>query len=205
MDLGVCKYCGYFEGQCRCGKGKILLKSEDRVRISKFMSGLLRHFGRKFGIKIDEDGWADLNEVAKIIKDKYGVGKKVVELIAIFDKKERFEIKNGKIRAKYGHSMEVNTRWSEDGKIPSRLYHATDPRNLQSIMKRGLLPMKRLEVHICADPNDALVVGKRHCSCPVLLEIDAERAIKNGIEIRKKGKLYTADYIPPEYIKLKKL
>ncbi len=205
MDLGICKNCGYFEGRCRCGKGRILLKSEDRVKISKFMSGLLRHFGREFGIEIDEEGWADLDEVAKIIKNRYGVGRKAIELIAAFDKKGRFEIRDGKIRARYGHSMKVNTRWSENGRIPRKLYHATDPRNLRSIMERGLLPMKRLEVHMCANPDDALEVGKRHCNYPVLLEIDAEKAIKDGIEIRKKGKMYTADYIPPEYIKLKKL
>ncbi len=45
MELGICKRCGEFEGRCECGRGEILLKSEDRRRISKFLSGLLRHFG----------------------------------------------------------------------------------------------------------------------------------------------------------------
>lgn len=42
--LGYCEQCGYFEGKCGCGKGKIILRFGQRVKISKFLSGLLRHF-----------------------------------------------------------------------------------------------------------------------------------------------------------------
>lgn len=202
MDLGICKNCGEFEGRCECGKGRILLRSEDRVRVSKFLSGILRHFGRKFGIKIDKDGWADFEDVLKVLKERYGLGRKQLELIVKFDKKGRFEMRNGRIRARYGHSIEVNTSWSENGVIPSKLYHATSPQNLESIRKRGLLPMKRREVHMCATPHEAIEVGIRHSRNPALILVDAKRAMEAGIEIRKKGRVYTADFIPPEFIRI---
>ncbi len=202
MDLGTCRACGDFEGRCRCGKGRILLSYDKRVAVSKFLSGLLRHYAKKFGVKVDEHGWADLSEVTKIVREKYGVGRKAIELIVKFDEKGRFEIRNGRIRARYGHSIDVVTDWSESDAIPDKLYHATPAKNLRSIMKYGLLPMKRKEVHMCETQHEAIEVGRRHCSDPVLLEIDAKKAVASGISIRKKGKVYTADRIPPEFIKV---
>ncbi|MET1124809.1 MAG: RNA 2'-phosphotransferase [Archaeoglobaceae archaeon] len=201
-DLGVCERCGPFEGTCECGRGRIVLKAEKRIAVSKFLSGLLRHFPDSFGLKLDEDGWADLEEVAKIVEARHGVGKFEIELIAAFDGKGRFEIRNGRIRARYGHSVRVRKDWSEGGKIPDKLYHATCPQNVESIMRLGLLPMRRLEVHMCETPEEALEVGRRHCRDPVLLEIDAKRVLESGIEIRKKGRVYTADAIPPQFIRV---
>ncbi len=88
MELGICKRCGEFEGRCECGRGEILLKSEDRRRISKFLSGLLRHFGNDFGVRLDEEGWADLKDVLRVLKERYGVGRRHVELIVKFDPKD---------------------------------------------------------------------------------------------------------------------
>jgi len=200
VDLGVCKNCGEFEDRCACGKGKVLLSSEDRIKISKFLSGILRHFGKDFGIDIDGDGWARVEDVLRVLKERYGIGKRQLELIVNFDKKGRFEIRNDKIRAKYGHSIAVNTAWSESREIPAKLYHATSPKNVESIVGRGLLPMRRREVHMCATPEEAIEVGKRHSKNPVLIEIDAEGAMRSGIEIRKKGRVYTADNVPPEFL-----
>ncbi len=202
VDLGVCRKCGEFEGMCKCGKGEVLIKADDRIKVSKFLSGLLRHFGRDFSIHIDREGWAELNEVLKVLKERYGVGRRQVELIVKFDAKGRFEVRNGKIRARYGHSIDVNTKWSEKGEIPEKLYHATSPDNLSGILRDGLLPMKRREVHLSASPKEAIEVGRRHSSNPVLLEIHAKAALNTGIEIRKKGRVYTADRIPPQFLRV---
>ncbi|ADB57428.1 RNA 2'-phosphotransferase [Archaeoglobus profundus] len=200
--LGVCKNCGDFEGMCKCGKGKILIDGEKRERISKFLSGLLRHYPHSFGLKVDEFGWVDLKEVLKILKERYGVGRKVVELIVKFDPKGRFEIKDGKIRARYGHSIDVKVDWSEAEEIPEKLYHGTSPKNLESILKEGLKPMRRKEVHLSATIEDAIEVGRRHHPQPVVLEIYTECLIKHGLSVRKKGSVYTTDYVPPQCLKV---
>jgi len=202
MDLGICDKCGHFEGRCKCGKGKIVLKSDLRIKISKFLSGLLRHFPQSFGLRIDEEGWVYLDEVERILKDRYGIGRLEIELIVKFDKKGRFEIRDNKIRARYGHSIDVKTDWSESDEIPDKLYHATHPKNLKSILNVGLLPMKRREVHMCDNTRDAIEVGKRHCNNPILLEINAKEMLKSGFKIRKKGSVYTTDHVPPEFIRV---
>lgn len=178
------------------------MKAKTRTKISKFLSGMLRHFAPDFNLKLDSQGWADINEVAKIVKEKYGVGVKEIEALAEFDKKGRFEIQNGKIRARYGHSIAIRTDWTESQEVPSVLYHATDPRKLNAILEKGILPMTRREVHMCSDPQDAIEVGKRHSKKPVLLEIDAPNMANDGYKIKKKGKIYTSDLVPPQYINI---
>nr|WP_230972461.1 RNA 2'-phosphotransferase [Archaeoglobus neptunius] len=200
--MGVCRNCGEFEGKCGCGRGKVILSAKDRIRVSKFLSGILRHFGRDFGISIDEEGWATVDNVLEVLKERFNIGRKQLELIVKFDRKSRFEIKNGKIRARYGHSIPIKTDWSESDEIPDLLYHATSPANIDSIMAKGLLPLKRREVHMCATPEEAFEVGRRHSKNPVLIEINAGEMRKAGIKVRKKGKIYTADFVPPEFLKI---
>ncbi len=199
--LGVCDKCGDFEGSCKCGRGKVLLDGKKRELVSKFLSRLLRHFPHSFGVEVDEGGWADLDKVVDVVKERHGVGKKEIELIVKFDPKGRFEIKNGKIRAKYGHSIKVKVDWSESSEIPPVLYHGTHPANVPSILKRGLLPMKRREVHLSETIQDAIEVGRRYHPNPAVLAIDAKGMIKAGFEIRKKGRVYTTDHVPPKFIK----
>lgn len=199
--LGICGKCGYFEGTCKCGEGKVLLNGITRERISKFLSGLLRHFPSRFGIVVDKEGWASLESVEKVLKEKYGVGLKEMELIVFFDPKRRFQIEGDKIRARYGHSIDVDVKWSEDGEIPERLYHGTRPEVLDSILEKGIMPMKRKEVHLSSSVEEAIEVGKRYCQNPCVLEVDARSMIGRGIEIRKKGKVFTTDYVPPQFIR----
>jgi len=202
--IGICKTCGEFDGRCACGRGRIILDGVKRERLSKFLSGLLRHFPHSFGVEVDRDGWADLNKVLKVVVDKYGVEPDAVSLIVKFDPKGRFELKNGRIRARYGHTIEVKTDWGQISilEVPPKLYHGTAPENLQSILKRGLLPMKRKEVHLSESVEDALEVGRRYSRTPRILEIDAKALAKAGISIRKKGGVYTVSHVPPEFIRV---
>ena len=176
------------------------------IKISKFLSGLLRHFPEKFGLKVDSYGWADLEVVTHIVSEKYGLDKKqalqIIKELVKTDPKERFEIKDNRIRAKYGHSIKVKIEWSEEGEIPSVLYHGTARSSLKSIMEKGLLPISRREVHLSKSVKDAIEVGRRHDKIPIILKINAKQMIEEGYQIRKKGKVFTTDHVPPKYIEI---
>ena len=177
-----------------------------RIKVSKFLSGLLRHFPEKYGLKVDPYGWVDLESVAEVVAKRYGLTKsqalKLIKELEKTDAKKRFEIKEGRIRARYGHSIKVETKWSEEGEIPTVLYHGTSRSSLNSILKEGLLPIKRREVHLSKSVKDAIEVGKRHDKNPVVLKIRADEMIKEGYQIRKKGEVFTADFVPPKYIEV---
>ena len=77
--------------------------------------------------------------------------------------KVRFEIKDDKIRALYGHSSSIlfNKIQKTASKPPDILYHGTSPSAAKNIMSEGLRPMNRQYVHLSTDKNTALQVGKR--------------------------------------------
>jgi len=59
------------------------------------------------------------------------VGLREILAIVETDPKQRFEVKDFKIRTRYGYSnKKINPCWSEKGKIPRKLYHGTAPRML---------------------------------------------------------------------------
>lgn len=82
------------------------------------------------------------------------------------------------IRANQGHSVPVDVELKET-EPPKVLYHGTAKRFLLSIMKQGLKSMSRLYVHLSADYETAVKVGKRHGK-PVVLSIDAESMTREG-------------------------
>ncbi len=175
-----------------------------RDRVSRFLSGLLRHFPDKFGLRLDRYGWVELEKVARVVGERYRLSSeesmRIIKETVERDPKGRFELADGRIRARYGHSVKVDVNWSEGGEIPPVLYHGTSRKAVKSILEKGLLPMKRREVHLCENVSDAVTVGRRYDKCPVVLKINAGKMLKDGYTIRRKGKVLTTDYVPPEYI-----
>lgn len=211
-------------------KTEKVLSGERRRRLSKFVSGALRHFPGDAGLELDLQGWTDYDDLAAAVARKYDwVGREHLEAVVATDPKGRFERREveagrgtgdcGKeIRAAYGHSVDVDLDAGElgagedgadsksdaNGEIPDRLYHGTDPTNLDSIRAEGLKPMGRQEVHLSETPAEAREVGRRHAETPVVLAVDAAGMVADGRRVSKRGTgTYTADEVPPEYLEVR--
>lgn len=200
----TCNDHGHFVGEsCPvCGDtGETVLGENRRVRLSKFMSGVLRHFPADVGLTLDTRGWVDYDAFVDAVTDNYSWAKpQQVAAVVTTDSKGQFERLDDRIRAVYGHSVDVSIQATE-ADVPTRLYHGTAPRNLDSIAEEGLKPMSRQHVHLSKTPREALAVGGRHADEPVVLVIDSETMARDGFEIDKRGHdIYTVDSIPPEYI-----
>ena len=170
-----------------------------KVRVSKYMSYLLRH--NPENLKMDSEGFVDLDELLAKLKEKFPVNKQLILEIVERSERKRFEIRNGKIRALYGHSIPVMLKLKED-KTVKILYHGTTPEAAAEILKSGLKPMKRNWVHLSPTVEIARQVGLRRTSKPAILKIDAEKAKKNGIKFYKATEqVYLCKQIPPRYIK----
>lgn len=171
---------------------------KNEVKVSKLMSYLLRHDSE--GLEVSKEGFVELYALVEKIKERYPwVDEEHVEKIVREDERGRYEIVNGKIRARYGHTIEVSID------LPladvKKLYHGTTEETVRKILSRGLKPMERKKVHLSRSIEDAIEVGKRRTRKPVILEIDGERAMKGGIRIEKASeRVYVADYIPEEFI-----
>jgi len=164
--------------------------------LSKKLAYVLRHNPKKFGITLDSEGYALLDEVIA----KLGITKSDVLEVIEKAEKRRFEINRSRIRALYGHSIPVDLRHHEI-EPPDELYHGTQRKVLPIILKEGLKPMNRNYVHLSKTEKDARIVGLRRDPNPVILVIRARQAWEAGIKFFDVGDVFLTKYIPPKYIK----
>lgn len=195
---------GPFAGEAcpDCGaSGASLLGSDRRTRLSKFLSGALRHFPDDVGLRLDDRGWTPWSTLVDAAADRYGWadGATVAAVVAT-DPKGRFERDGDRVRAAYGHSVDVDLGVRETP-VPDTLYHGTAPTNLDAIRTEGLRPMGRQQVHLSGTVEAARAVGRRHAADPVVLSVDAAGLQADCHRVVKRGReVYTVDRVPPEYV-----
>ena len=208
-----CRICGmYVENPIHCGsKAEIVLDATKRVALSKLMSFLLRHDPSAAALSMDREGWVSIKDLVEGIRSRWRnsslyrwVKEEHVIAIALLDPKGRFELRNGMIRARYGHSKKLHVSIEYPKDVDSKyLYHGTTRRNLVSILREGIKPMNRHYVHLTLDVDDACTVGKRHGDDTITLLIDAECVRRLGIDILIGSKhVRLVSYVPPQCIKM---
>jgi putative RNA 2'-phosphotransferase len=78
--------------------------------ISKLMSLVLRHKPETIGLQLDENGWANVQElIQKINESGTAVDAAIINIVVDTNDKKRFAFNEDKtkIRASQGHSVEV--------------------------------------------------------------------------------------------------
>ncbi len=93
-------------------------------RLSKYLSYILRHDPQEADLSIDKYGFADLNRVIEALNETkhYWAGKEDIEYLIENSDKTRFEIKGYKIRALYGHSIDVEIEEELQQPPPKKLF-----------------------------------------------------------------------------------
>jgi len=173
------------------------------VKISKFLSLVLRHRPEKIGVSLDSQGWLDIDV---LIENSNAQSTRltrelILEVVANNDKK-RFAIsEDGKrIRANQGHSIETIELCLDARVPPEVLYHGTITSFLPPIQKEGLLKMQRNHVHLSADVETAEIVGQRRGK-PIVLQIDAQEMHQQGFEFfLSANHVWLTEQVPPDFI-----
>ena len=175
---------------------------EKTRKISKFLSFILRHNPQSIKLKLDANGWADIDELIEKSKE-IKLTKKLIDEVVAQNDKQRFIIDGSRIRANQGHSIDIDLAL-ETMRSPDVLYHGTATRFLESIMKEGLTKQNRQHVHLSADMATATVVGKRHGKV-VILEVDAKAMFEEGYKfyVSENG-VWLTDVVPVKFIRDKK-
>lgn len=172
------------------------------VKLSKFVSKLLRHEPEKYSLVLDEQGFTDLSalwqQIEKNFKQRYSY-EDFERMLASDGGKQRFEVRDGRIRAMYGHSTKNEINY-EAVTPPEILYHGTVDRALPAIREHGLKGMRRQYVHLSTHTDRANVVANRHGQA-LLLKIHALKAHEAGIVFyNPEPQHFLAKHIPPEFI-----
>lgn len=202
-DVRFCAEHGFYRGEtCSCGrKGELIIDGEKVEKLSRLMIGILRHFPDKFDLKMDENGWVDFEAFLKAVKRRFRWANRwVVKAIIYSDAKKRYELRGDKIRARYGHSIEVELNDMPEA-TEDVLYYGTSEEEAQRITEVGIKPVKQTFVHLSTTLEKSIEVAVLRTENPIVFEIDAKKARENGIRIIKANEtIALAKEIPPQYI-----
>jgi putative RNA 2'-phosphotransferase len=172
-------------------------------RISRFLSYLLRHRPAEYLLAFDRQGFAAWTDVVEIIQERYDEATAAeIQAVVKDTGKRRFELRDDRVRATYGHSFPVDLGL-EQAEPPLELYHGTARDLAQSILRDGLKPRERRYVHLSASLDAAEAVGRRRDPAPAIIVVDTRAAREGGIAFYPSGPLFLCESVPAKFLSLK--
>jgi len=172
---------------------------------SKFLSLVLRHKPETIKIKLDKNGWVNVDELLVQLKlHNKEISMSQLTDIVTFNDKKRFEFNEDgtKIRASQGHSIKVDLQLKAE-RPPDKLYHGTVDKFINNIMSSGLQKMNRHAVHLSENITTATNVASRRGK-PIILEINSKWMFADNIKFFKsKNGVWLTEEVPTKYIKIK--
>jgi putative RNA 2'-phosphotransferase len=189
-----------------CYLGNIVMNDQERKKVSKFISLVLRH--KPGDLELDSRGCCLLDDLLELVNDKmkFEVTRdNIIELTRPFEDsnvKTRFELEGEFIRAGHGHSIPIE---GYEEVMPDKpLYHATPRQAVELIKKSGLRAMNRQKVHLSYDKDITVEAARRRSKDVVLIEIVTSHARFNGVKFYKSAdsRIILSDNVPFECLKL---
>ncbi|BBA96547.1 putative phosphotransferase [Actinacidiphila reveromycinica] len=180
-----------------------MLDEKQTVKVSKFLSLVLRHDPQAVGVTLDEAGWVGVEELLAACAAKgRRLSRADLDHVVETNNKRRFAYSadGRRIRASQGHSVPVDLGLAA-ATPPDVLYHGTAAASVPLILSEGLRPMSRQDVHLSADTGTAARVGARH-GRPVVLVVDAAGMAAEGHEFRLSANgVWLTDRVPPRWLR----
>ncbi len=169
---------------------------------SKYLSLILRHHPEAAGITLDGHGWADVEELIAGVRKSRPFDRETLKKIVATDEKRRYSFNESHtlIRANQGHSVPVDVELPIM-EPPEILYHGTGEKYAASIDAQGLLPRRRLYVHLSGDEDVARSVGIRH-GRPVIYEVLSGQMSRDGfVFYRSVNGVWLTKTVPAMYLR----
>jgi len=170
--------------------------NEDTViRVSKQLSWILRHGAHRMGLKMDDDGFLDVESILTL-REFVGVTLEDVISIVKDNDKKRFTLKTDdktgllKVRANQGHSIAVKkldikkiSAMAASSRFYKNVIHGTNSEAWELIKETGgLSRMTRNHIHFAmGEPGKVVISGIRSHST-IWIYVDLAHAIRDGFE-----------------------
>jgi putative RNA 2'-phosphotransferase len=175
--------------------------SSDGILIIRTLAYALRHNPTQFNLALDAEGWASIEQLVDELRFvRYDWAfldwTRIERTISGSD---RFEVRDGKIRAAYGHTIELDSP-PTIAEPPEFLYHGTAEELMPQILATGLLRMERRFAHLSSDIDWVLsfIASKAN---GVILRVLARDAHRRGVRFRQANRhVWLADTIAPQFL-----
>lgn len=197
-----CSRHGFFRGECcECGSsGQLVLDEAKTEQLGRLVAGALRHFPDDLNLAMDSKGWVDLLDLIDVIHHRHRwADRSLLMALVESDPKRRYEIENGLIRARYGHSVDVELDHPEN-ELPL-LYYGANEEEAERILEVGLKSASQRYVHLSTTPEKARQVGKFRTSNPKVIQADAASAKAAGVKMmRVNDDIVLSEPIPAQFL-----
>lgn len=174
----------------------------DDVKLSKFLSLVLRHSPEKIALRLDAAGWTKVEDLLVACRaHRVPLTRERLEQIVAGSDKQRFAFDETRtqIRASQGHSVPVELGYSPQVP-PEILFHGTADRFLPSIRSEGLIKGNRHHVHLSPDEATARKVGSRRGASVVLnVRASAMHLAGHPFFVSANG-VWLVDHVPPQFL-----
>ena len=174
------------------------------IKLSKYLSYVLRHHPESVGLELEEGGWVPVDALRDACRrDGHPISLAQLRHVVATNDKRRFsfDATGRRIRANQGHSVEVDLEL-DPLEPPELLFHGTVDRFLGSIRGEGLRRGSRHHVHLSGDEPTARRVGSRR-GRPVVLVVEAGRILCDGHTFyQSENGVWLTDAVPPEYLRM---
>lgn len=189
-----CPYCGE--------EGKFIMSDFEVEKAGRTLAGILRH--GKYDLRMDSQGYVSTRDVLDKIKERNPrmnwMRIRHLEALVDTDPKGRYVITAGKIRATYGHTIELDIRLDCEN-IPDELFYPTSEEEVEDLLENGIEPTDRSMVHLSKTFADAMSAGLVHTEDPIILGVDTNACMDAGFDIGKAARtVYLCHSVPPEAI-----
>ncbi len=199
-----CPQHGLFRGDaCRCGdEGKLILDEVRTEKLGRLLAGALRHFPDDLGLAMSPQGWVEIPILVDAIRTRYRwANERIILALVESDPKGRYEINGRRIRARYGHSVDVDLDYPAND-LP-KLYYGTAEEEAERLLEVGLKSATQRYVHLSTNPEKAWEVGTFRTSNPKIIMIDAAGAQSAGVKMMKVNEnMVISEPIPPRFLSL---
>jgi putative RNA 2'-phosphotransferase len=151
---------------------------------------------------MDSRGWVDLLALSDVIHNRHRwADRNLVVALIESDPKKRYEIKNGKARARYGHSVNVELDHPEND-LPL-LYYGANEEEADRILEVGLRSVSQRYVHLSTTSEKAWHVGTFRTVNPKVIAADATAARASGVKMMTvNDDIVLSEPIPPQFLSI---
>lgn len=180
--------------------GSLIMGSKRSPKdLAKFLSYVLGRRPDEFGLLTDSDGYVTIKELLKAVNEEDGWGYvrrgHIDEIVASIPDAP-IVIDNDMVRARDQDAL-ITTMPARD--IPKNLFACVKRKAYPSVREKGIFPGGLPMVILSSDRHMAERIGKRRDHEPVILTINTQKAVDQGVFFYQAGEtMFSTKSIPPD-------
>ncbi len=173
--------------------------SKATQQLAKFLDCVLGRKPDALGLVPDEEGYIRIKDLLKALSEEEGwhhVRRAHLNEVVLTLQDPPVELTDSRIRAVDRKHLPKEVPATD---MPKLIYTCVRKKAHPVVLEKGIRPTSHIKVILTEDEELARRMGRRSDSAPVLLTVQTERSVNEGVFFSRLGEsLYLADRIPAE-------